>query len=149
MIQNFVWKHSLIVYLIWQGYLSDLGEQTGGIENSKVSLSNSAVYDAVYGAVYDAVYGAVYEGFSGTNASPLQLKNNIQLMIADYKDTCEEREQLLYSLADVSAISPKNGTIFHVYFFHVKCCASLSLFSSPFPLFLHSSSFSDFMYFFL
>ena len=124
---------------LWQGYLSDLGEQTGGIENSKVSscLRNSAVY------------GAVYEGFSGTNASPLQLKNSIQLMIADYKDTCEEREQLLYSLADVSAISPKNGAIFHVYFFHVKCCASLSLFSSPFPLFLHSSSFSDFMYFFL
>ena len=138
MIQNFVWKHSLIVYLFWQSYLS---EQTGGIENSKVSLSNSAGYGAVY--------GAVYEGFSGTNASPLQLKNNIQLMIADYKDTCEEREQLLYSLADVSAISPKNGTIFHVYFFHVKCCASLSLFSSPFPLFLQSSSFSDFMYFFL
>ena len=35
-----------------QGYLSDLGEQTGGIENSKVSLSNSAGYGAVYGAVY-------------------------------------------------------------------------------------------------
>ena len=137
MVQNFVWKHSLIVYLFWQGYLSDLGEQTGGIENSKVSSSNSAVY------------GAVYEGFSGTNASPLQLKNSIQLMIADYKDTCEEREQLLYSLADVSAISSKNGAIFHAYFFYVKCCASLSLFSSPFPLFLHSSSFSDFMYFFL
>ena len=44
--------------------------------------------------------------------SLIQLKNNIQLMIADYKDTCEEREQLLYSLADVSAISPKNGTVF-------------------------------------
>ena len=63
-------------------------------------------------------------------------------MIADYKDTCEEREQLLYSLADVSAISPKNGA---VYFFHVKCCGSLSLFSSPFLLFFQSS----FMYFFL
>ena len=138
MIQNFAWKHSLIVYSL-QGYLSDLGEQTGGIENSKVSLSNSAVY------------GAVYESFSGTNASPLQLKNSIQLMIADYKDTCEEREQLLYSLADVSAISPKNGAIFHVYFFHVKCCASLSLFSSLFLLFFfyRSFSFSDFMYFFL
>ena len=44
--------------------------------------------------------------------SLIQLKNNIQLMIADYKDTCEEREELLSSLADVSAISPKNGAIF-------------------------------------
>ena len=31
-----------------------------------------------------------------------QLKANIQLMIADYKDMCVEREELLHSLADVS-----------------------------------------------
>ena len=28
-------------------------------------------------------------------------------MIADYKDTCQEREELLYSLADVSAVLAK------------------------------------------
>ena len=31
-----------------------------------------------------------------------QLKNNIQHLIADYKDMCHEREDLLFSLADVS-----------------------------------------------
>ena len=33
-----------------------------------------------------------------------QLKANIQLMIADYKDMCIEREELLHSLADVSIL---------------------------------------------
>lgn len=32
----------------------------------------------------------------------IQLKNNIKLMIADYKEMCVEREEILNSLADVS-----------------------------------------------
>ena len=31
----------------------------------------------------------------------LQLKSNIQSMITDYHQTCDEREELLTSLADV------------------------------------------------
>ena len=31
-----------------------------------------------------------------------ELKANIQLMMADYKEMCSEREELLHSLADVS-----------------------------------------------
>ena len=32
----------------------------------------------------------------------MQLKNDIQMMITDYKEMCTEREELLYSLQDVS-----------------------------------------------
>lgn len=34
----------------------------------------------------------------------MQLKNDIQMMITDYKDMCNEREDLLYSLQDVSSV---------------------------------------------
>ena len=80
------------------------------------------------------MYSAVYDCFSGTIAFLLQLKDNIQLMIADYKDTCQEREELLYSLADVSAVLAKKRV-------YILFCFSF-LFSSPlifsFSIPLHS-----------
>lgn len=88
------------------------------------------------------MYSAVYDCFSGTIAFLLQLKDNIQLMIADYKDTCQEREELLYSLADVSAVLAKKRV-------YILFCFSFPFLLSSYFLFLHSSPFSDFTYFVL
>lgn len=50
--------------------------------------------------------------------SSLQLKGNIQSMISDYNDMCMEREELLYSLADVSTGFMWQHSIAHMW----GCC---------------------------
>ena len=52
-------------------------------------------------------------------------------MIADYKDTCQEREELLYSLADVIAVLAKKRV-------YVLFCFSFPFLLSSFSIPLHS-----------